>query len=183
MLAKLHAHGKEIMEDHCIPLPKREIPEFIQIYEIIHYSLNRFKTLSRAKIRESESQYTEFKRMLEESNHALLHGDPKYQNMNGRYLLDLEGLTIGDESLDLAVILNDPKRILSEGHKKACLSLYYHFYCKEKGCQYREESLKELIMKVNAATFVRRLNSIAWNLLYIKEEGETAKEKLLYLSS
>ena len=119
--------------------------------------------------------------MLEEGKQILLHGDLKSQNRLGRYFLDLEGICTGDPTLDLAMVLNDHKMILTEDQRRAYLSIYQHFYARETGSEFKEDDVNELYGRLRGAILVRGLQSIAWNLVYINEEGANAREKLLYL--
>ena len=95
----------------------------------------------------------------------------------------MEGICTGDQSYDLAVVLNDPKMPLDPDQRRAYLSIYQHFYAKEKGMEFREEDVDILAEKLDSAILIKSVNSIAWNLVYIHEEGPTAREKLLYLST
>ncbi len=180
-LAKLHAHGKEIMEGNGITLPIKEIPEFLEVYEVIRYAAHRHPDVSRSRIKERQSEYEESRHKMMDGKQVLLHGDLKKQNRLGRYFLDLEGICTGDSTLDLATVLNDCKMYLGD-QKRAYLSIYQHFYAKETGTEFREEDVDRLLDRLKGAELVRGTQSIAWNLVYINEEGETAREKLLYLS-
>ena len=61
--------------------------------------------------------------------------------------------------------LNDPKLLLTQEQKRACISLYQQFYAKEKGIDFRKEDADELFDKIQEhAIPIRVINSVAWIL-------------------
>jgi len=174
-------HGEEILKCEGIKLPRYEILEFMEVFEKIKYKWMRHKTFSSKRILQRRLEYEENKHRLNYGM-SLVHSDPKFQNRRGKYWIDLEGLCLGDPALDLAMILNDPKMIINDDLKKAYISLYHHFYAKEKGIEFRQEDVNELLERVKGATLIKSVNSLAWNLVHLEEESKTRLEKINYMA-
>jgi hypothetical protein len=66
----------------------------------------------------------------------------------GRYIIDLENLSTGDSSIDLFMTLYEPAIRLSEEDRECYCDLYYHYYCEEKGMDYRKEDSVKFFERV-----------------------------------
>tara|TARA_Y100000310_G_scaffold345701_1_gene468491 strand:+ start:2 stop:1828 length:1827 start_codon:yes stop_codon:yes gene_type:complete len=181
LLAKLHAHGDEIMNGEDVELPSYEIPDFMELYEEIKYN-SRGKKINARMIREQKEEYDQSKHSLENGNRRTVMVDIKDQNIFGRYMIDLEHLSVGDEAIDLGFLFNDPKFIIPQEMQKDLVGMYQHFYAKEKGIDFEQKDVDNLYEKVKGAILVRGVGSIAANLIHIVALPESAKEKLVYLN-
>jgi hypothetical protein len=104
------------------------------------------------KVREGKNIYIESRAILTETNnHSLILKDPRQDNRIGRYIIDLENLSLGDSSIDLFMTLYEPAIRLSEEDRECYCDLYYHYYCEEKGIEYRKQDSKAFFDKVRGA--------------------------------
>jgi len=154
-MAILHAHGAEILRNAGVNIQHVRVRDSYKLIDEISERDKKILTKYLDLSRLDRKRYDEYAaRLLQSGNSSLILKDPRSDNRKGKFLIDLENLSIGDSSMDLVMFTHDTALGMQEEERRGVCNLYYRLYCEEKGIEHTEAGFKRFLDNFDAALYV-----------------------------